>query len=278
MSKTKETRPPCPTEQRWLKSYLDALQPHTPAALWKAFSALEDLPTARYAFQAASVYSSRIEGNTLDLNSYMRSKVRGEQHPKAKEQQEIDDLVAAYEFARSHVLNEENLLKAHGILSRSTLPESQQGAYRTGRMFVFDSRGIIYAAVEANRVEEEMQRFFSDVLQLRKEELDVKEAFYHAALMHLVFVHIHPMEDGNGRAARLLEKWFLASHLGGRAWKIPSEEYYWTHRPEYYQRIRLGPNFYMLDYDAGGSAEIAGHSGCVPFLKLLPQALGEATE
>jgi len=236
---------------------MEALRPNTPAAQWEAFTEQGDLPAVRFAFQASAVYSSNIEGNTLDLNSYMRSKMRGGTGPKAKEQQEIDELVTAYEFARGHALTEKNLLKAHGILSRSILPKSQRGAYRDGRMFVFDSRGIIYAAVEAEHVSAEMRTFFEDVQQLRRGDMTTDEAFYHAALMHLVFVHVHPFEDGNGRTARLLEKWFLASHLGAGAWQIPSEEYYWRHRPEYYQAIRLG---------------------CVPFLTLLPKALAGKPE
>lgn len=263
-----ESRPPAITDRAFFPAYLDALQPETPARRWEAFTAQEDLPPVRYAFQASAVYSSNIEGNTLDLNGYMRSKMRGTPGPKAKEREEIDELVSAYEFARGHALNEANLLKAHGILSTSILPESQQGAYRQGRMFVFDSRGIIYAAVEAEHVAEEMRAFFADVQKLRRAELTVDGAFYHAALMHLVFVHVHPFEDGNGRTARLLEKWFLASRLGPHAWQIPSEEYYWRHRPAYYQALRLGPNFYTLRYDPAPE-----WPGCLPFLTLLPQAL-----
>ena len=142
--------------------------------------------------------------------------------------------------------------------------------------FVFDGQGIIYAAVESEHVEEEMRHFFADVQPLRKQELTPTEAFYHTALMHLVFAHIHPIEDDNGRTARLLEKWFLAEHLGSRTWKILSEEHYWTHRVDYYERIRLGPNFYMLDYDAGGRAAVGGHAGCVPFLTMLPATLARA--
>ncbi|MBL0098191.1 MAG: Fic family protein [Bacteroidetes bacterium] len=33
-------------------------------------------------------------------------------------------------------------------------------------------------------------------------------------MIHLVFVKIHPLNDGNGRSARLIEKWFLAQKLG----------------------------------------------------------------
>ncbi|HET6568769.1 MAG TPA: Fic family protein [Rhodothermales bacterium] len=265
----KEARPPAITDRSFFRAYQEALQPEMPAALWDAFAAQEGLPPVRYAFQASAVYSSNIEGNTLDLNSYMRSKMRGGAGPKSKERREIDELVEAYEFARGHALTEKNLLRAHGILSRSILPASQQGAYRVGRMFVFDSRGIIYAAVEAEHVADEMRAFFEDVKRLRRVDLSVDEAFYHAAMMHLVFVHVHPFEDGNGRTARLLEKWFLTSRLGPRAWQIPSEEYYWKHRPAYYQAIRLGPDFYTVRYEP----EPPEWGGCVPFLTLLPKSL-----
>jgi len=86
--------------------------------------------------------------------------------------------------------------------------------------------------------------------------------FYHAALIHLVFVHIHPFMDGNGRAARLLEKWFLASQLGRQAWHLASERYYKENVAAYYRNIKLGLNFYTLDYDR-----------CVPFLVMLVESL-----
>jgi len=63
-----------------------------------------------------------------------------------------------------------------------------------------------------------------------------------------VFVHIHSFQDGNGRAARLLEKWFLASYLGKRDWQIPSEQCYKEHRAEYYENIKIGLNYYELNY------------------------------
>jgi Fic family protein len=75
-------------------------------------------------------------------------------------------------------------------------------------------------------------------------------------------VHIHPFSDGNGRAARLLEKWFLASKLGMEYWRIPSEEYYKTHLQKYYKHINLGVNFYELDYNR-----------CTDFLLMLPGCL-----
>jgi Fic family protein len=89
--------------------------------------------------------------------------------------------------------------------------------------------------------------------------------FYYASLVHLWVAKIHPFMDGNGRAARLAEKWFLASKIGFSAWSIHSEKYYWDNRPEYYQNIALGYNYYALHWDR-----------CIPFILMLPKALQES--
>ncbi|MDZ4823787.1 MAG: Fic family protein [Flavobacteriales bacterium] len=61
-------------------------------------------------------------------------------------------------------------------------------------------------------------------------------------MIHLVFVKIHPWNDGNGRSARLVEKWFLAQQLGEKAWFVQSEKNYYQLHPVYYQNIRfVGP-------------------------------------
>jgi hypothetical protein len=38
-------------------------------------------------------------------------------------------------------------------------------------------------------------------------EIEEIEVFYFASLIYLRFAHIHPFRNGNGRAARLLDKW-----------------------------------------------------------------------
>jgi Fic family protein len=79
----------------------------------------------------------------------------------------------------------------------------------------------------------------------------------------LVFVKIHPFNDGNGRTARLLEKWFLAEKLGEKAWFVQSERFYYEHHNTYYHNIRkLG-----LEYEALNYSEV------LPFLQLLPEAV-----
>jgi Fic family protein len=66
----------------------------------------------------------------------------------------------------------------------------------------------------------------------------------------LVFVKIHPWNDGNGRSGRLLEKWFLAEKLGSKAWFIQSEKMYYQQHQTYYKNIRiLGLEYNELNYE-----------------------------
>lgn len=215
-----------------------------------------------YQTQVSAVYSSNIEGNTIDLNSFMNSKLSKEKFKPTKEIKEIDDLIIAYDFAQHNELTQKNFLKSHKILSKPLLIASLRGQYRNDKVGVFGQSGLVYLAVKAAFVDAKMKKLFQKVAELLVKQISEEEVFYFASLIHLRFVHIHPFRDGNGRAARLLEKWFLALKLGLDFWKIPSEKYYKDHQPEYYKNINLGINFYELNYDK-----------CLPFLTMLPNCL-----
>ena len=215
-----------------------------------------------YQTQASAVYSSNIEGNTIDLNSFMNYRQFQTKAKPQKELREIEDLISAYDFAQENVLTEKNLLKAHKILSKQFLIASLRGKYRNDKVGVFGQSGLVYLAVEAEYVGEVMRSFFKEISALLIASLSLEEVFYFASLIHLRFAHIHPFADGNGRAARLLEKWFLAQKLGKLFWNLPSEKFYKDHQPNYFNNINLGVNFYELDYNE-----------CLPFLVMLPGCL-----
>lgn len=217
-----------------------------------------------YRIKSSAVFSSNIEGNSVDLNSFMNSIIGKQQFKPRKEIQEIEDLVKAYEFAKENKLNEKNLLKVHQILSSTLLIKDKRGKYRNDKMGVFDNTGLVYLAIEPQFVEEKMKELFEDIEVLQKRKLSIEELFYHSSLIHLKFVHIHPFWDGNGRTARVLEKWFLSEKINSRAWKIQSEKYNKEHLSDYYQSINLGLNYYDLNYD-----------NCIPFLTLMVNALKE---
>jgi len=182
------------SNKRYFGDWLKQLKPLDPAALWSDFLARDDLPPLTFSFEASAVYSSNIEGNSLDLDAFMNSKLnRTGRAFKAKERREIETLAEAYRFARTHVLNEKNLLKAHAILAEHLLPKAQRGRYRDQRMFVYSQRGIEYAAVEPQFVPDKMEEVFDDLKSLKREPQDARSVFYYASLLHLVFVHIQQM-------------------------------------------------------------------------------------
>jgi len=246
-----------------LKAYLDKV----PTNLEQQFDALQDaeISTDHFSFytSVSSVYSSKIEGEDIELDSYIKHKKFGiEFLPDYTKK--IDDLYNAYSFAKANELSEQNIYKAHKLLSKHILSMVWQGKIRRQHMYVSTPEGKIeYVAASPFEVEKELQKFFADIRMLLSTKMTIEEVFFYAAMIHLIFVKIHPWADGNGRSARLLEKWFLAQKLGEKAWFLQSEKMYYQKHQTYYTNIRLlGLEYTELDY-----------SKALPFLLMLPHSL-----
>lgn len=214
---------------------------------------------------AVSVMSSaKIEGETLEVDSYVKHKMLDVAYlPNLTEKP--NDLYAAYEWAKDHALSKEHFHKCHALATLHLLPEAQRGQVRKGNMLIMDhqSQRVEYEAASAGLVNKEYERFWENLDNLLQANLKMEEAFYYASLIHLVFVKIHPFNDGNGRTARLIEKWFLASQLGDKAWYIPLELYYYKNLKTYYHNLgRVGLFYDALRYEKG-----------LPFLLMSPQSL-----
>lgn len=235
--------------------------------LSSSFEKLQDaeISTDSFSFytSVSSVFSSKIEGEEIELDSYIKHKKFGiEFLPDYTKK--IDDLYNAYTFAKTNVLNKGNIAEAHKLSSKHIVAKHQQGQIRTHNMYVSTPDGKIeYVAATPFEVQKEMEKFYSDIEILLKDKLTINEVFFFASMIHLVFVKIHPWNDGNGRSGRLIEKWFLAQKLGNKAWFMQSEKNYYQQHQTYYKNIRLlGLEYPDLDY-----------SQALPFLLMLPNSI-----
>ena len=231
------------------------------------FEALKDaeISTDSFSFytSVASVFSSKIEGENIELDSYIKHKAMGLAF-EPDYTKKTDDLYNAYVFAKNNPLNAEKIATVHTLLAKNIVQKSKLGKLRTQNMYVASDNGRIeYVAVSPYHLPNEMGKWYGDLEMLLSMELSHEQVFYYAAYLHLSFVKIHPWNDGNGRSARLIEKWFIAQKLGEKAWFLQSEKHYYLHHTLYYQNLRkLGLEYENLDY---GQA--------LPFLLMLPASL-----
>ena len=216
-----------------------------------------------YAIESSAVYSSMIEGNLIDFDTYLKYAYSG-MNNKSKSFKEIEDLKQAYVFAKSNPITFENFLKSHKIITKTVLEDNKEyvGVIRDKEVYIFSNGVKLYTGTSPNNVLSETQKLISDINILVERDLTISEIFYYAAFIHLMLAKIHPFADGNGRAARLLEKWFLAKKLGEKAWDIQSEKMYQKNLKKYYTRIHLGETYETLNYNL-----------LVSFLLMLPISL-----
>lgn len=245
--------------------YLDVYKKQQPITLSKHFKKLKDRPielnSLTYWAAYASVYSSMIEGNNIDFDTYLKFSKSG-MNTNNKSMCEIEDLMKAYEFASSNSINKTTIFEAHKTLSKTLVDEEYRGVIRNKEVYIFGDGQLVYTGASPDIVIQEMNKLFEDIKQLKQQEMNINEIFYYASMIHLVLVKIHPFADGNGRLARLIEKWFLADKLGKNAWYMASEKLYRNRLKSYYKNLDFGENYEYINFDL-----------CIPFLKMLPMAL-----
>ncbi|CCB80935.1 hypothetical protein HBZC1_p0550 (plasmid) [Helicobacter bizzozeronii CIII-1] len=198
------------------------------------------------------VYSFLIESEVLDRVSIYSSIKKvlslhaGQDHKQTKLS---NNLARLLQDVRQNLAqwDTERLLNYHKNLflhrSKYRLRPIDIGAYRRdlhGRMQVVSVRGyqttIHYVAPHAVDLQHLMASFYQ---YANRKENTREEQIAHAFIAHLIFVLIHPFDDGNGRMARLINDNLLARS------KIFSNGYYglslgiYKTRKEYYDPLDI---------------------------------------
>lgn len=246
--------------------YFEKYNTKQPITLVKHFNKVKKIASSEdnfnFYFSNSAVYSSMIEGNIIDFDSYMKYHYSN-MNTRGKSFKEIEDLKKAYRFAKGHKLTLSNFYKSHKQLANTIIEDKKyKGIARDKDVYVFSNGKKIYTGASKEIVAHEMERLFADIEILLARELTINQIFYYASMLHLIMVQIHPFADGNGRSSRLLEKWFLAEKLGDNAWFIQSEKLYQKRIKSYYKNVHLGNDYTTIDYDYS-----------IPFLLMLPMAL-----
>ncbi len=248
--------------------YVGAFKLELQTTIADALAEVKEIELSPYSFtfytSVAVISSSRIEGEQMEMDSYLKHKMQHiEYMPELVEKP--NDLFQAYLFAKENTLTRESFIQSHVLLSKHLLPEKWRGVYRKNEMLVMEHQtgNIQFEAAHFKMVASEMDKLWDDIAILLEKDLSIEEIFYYASFIHAAFVSIHPFNDGNGRAGRLLEKWFLSQKLGEVAWYIQSEKYYYHHVNEYYKNLqRIGMFYDKIDYEKASQ-----------FFQMLPHAI-----
>src|SRR5690606_9460645 len=127
-------------------------------------------------YTAVSVMaSSRIEGETLEIDSYLKHKLQDIEYlPNLTEKP--NDLFEAYEFARDSELILKNFFQSYRIATKHLLSESQRGIVRTGNMLIMEqqTQKIQYEAALSSIVKREFEVFWSELDVLIQQKLSPK--------------------------------------------------------------------------------------------------------
>ena len=164
------------------------------------------------------VYSSEIEGIRLNVDqvrSSIAKKLGIENVKYTAPSHYVDSVVSVMLEAIQHydmALSKEKLCAWQAAFFPVGYSEGSQievGQYRTNEEHIisgmFGREKIHYIAPSPERVEEEMQKFLSWF-----DDDEPVSSLIRSAVAHLWFVSIHPLEDGNGRLARILSDMLLA--------------------------------------------------------------------
>ena len=146
--------------------------------------------------------SNAIEGNTLSLvetkvvledGITIGGKPLKDHYETVGHAKAFDEII---ELSKNATFTEADIKLLHKLFYEK-IDGEKAGKYRTSQLIITGSD------VELPKPEELDKKMHEFILQLPKLKAELHPIEY-AAMVHIIFVNIHPFADGNGRVARLL--------------------------------------------------------------------------
>lgn len=196
----------------------------------------------------ATHYSTRIEGNTLDLEQVARVVKQKKDDLRIPVEEEVRNYWEALSFLaqeknKNTPITEDFIKKLHSIIvqhgsGRKSSKSSYRGPMPPGVLFaVFDNqtRQPDYIPPEYSDVPALMKSFVKWIQSENEMPVPIK-----AAITTYQLLTIHPFEDGNGRTARALASYILSTTNYDVKGFHSIEEYYVEDLQGYYKHLQMG--------------------------------------
>jgi Fic family protein len=182
----------------------------------------------RQSLLKSSLFSAKIEGNSLNLNDLDSLESL---NPDLKDRLEIENIISAFNFVRENpgkTIDMNYLLDLHKIVMKGLT--SDPGRTRKEASAIFNQSGFpVYVPPSPSEVDNLLGKLLDYVNNNVAENILIK-----AALAHIIFEKIHPFLDGNGRVGRLLYQILLSKGDYHFNWLLSLEEEINNKKEEYY--------------------------------------------
>ncbi len=197
---------------------------------------LENIPVSaalinnlqRQSLLKSSLFSAKIEGNSLDISDLDRLE---KLDPSLKEKLEVENIFSAFNFVRENpnrIIDKNFISDLHRIVMKGLT--SDLGELRKKPSAIFNQFGFpVYMPPPPSQISGLLEQLVDYINSDKKENILIK-----AALAHIAFEKIHPFLDGNGRVGRLLYQALLAKGNYHFNWLLTLEEGINEKKEEYY--------------------------------------------
>jgi Fic family protein len=182
----------------------------------------------RQSLLKSSLFSAKIEGNTLDIKDLRYSP---KLNPDYKQRLEVENILLAFSFITKNQHKEidiDYILGLHAIVMKGL--RDDLGRIRKEVSAIFNQSGFpVYIPPPPSELPDLLKKLTSYVNEITNENVLIK-----GSLLHISFEKIHPFLDGNGRVGRLLFQAIIARRGYSFNRLLSIEELLNNRKEEYY--------------------------------------------